>query len=138
MTKKMKRFVLVIFSAAALVPALSTAVLADPAETFLKGCEKEIKTYCSEVTPGEGRLIACIYAHEDKISGKCEYAVYDAAVQLERAVAALSYVASSCDKDIDTFCADVPVGEGRVEECLSSNKDKVSEDCREALRQVGM
>jgi hypothetical protein len=28
-------------------------------------CEPEIKAYCSQVTLGEGRLLACFYAHED-------------------------------------------------------------------------
>ena len=33
------------------------------------GCETEIKDYCSQVTMGEGRMLACFYAHEDKLSG---------------------------------------------------------------------
>ena len=39
-------------------------------ETVAKGCEKELTTYCSEVTLGEGRVLACLYAHNDKLSGK--------------------------------------------------------------------
>ena len=53
-------------------------------ETVANGCKVEIETYCSQVTPGEGRILACLYAHEDKLSAKCEYALYDAAAQLER------------------------------------------------------
>ena len=48
-----------------------------------KGCEAAITTTCKDVTPGEGRILACLYAHGDKLSGKCEYALYDAAIQLE-------------------------------------------------------
>ena len=59
-------------------------------ETVAKGCEKEFKMYCKDVTPGEGRGLACLYAHEDKLSGQCEYALYDAAAQLERALTALT------------------------------------------------
>ena len=33
----------------------------------LKGCSKEIETYCSSVTPGGGRLVSCARAHEDKL-----------------------------------------------------------------------
>ena len=48
-------------------------------ESVARGCEKELTSYCSNVTPGEGRILACMYAHEDKLSGMCEYALYDAA-----------------------------------------------------------
>ena len=61
-------------------------------ETIANGCKAEIENYCRQVTPGQGRILACLYAYQDKLSGKCEFALYDAAVQLERAVAALSYV----------------------------------------------
>ena len=94
----------------------------DLVESVAKGCEQELKTYCSDVTPGQGRILACLYARGDKLSGSCEYALYDAAVQLERFVAALTYVASECDADIDTHCAGVAIGEGRVVECLKKSE----------------
>ena len=34
-----------------------------------RSCAKEIKKYCSTVTPGEGRVIYCMQAHEDKLPG---------------------------------------------------------------------
>ena len=43
--------------------------------------EAELETYCKDVTPGDGRILACLYAHGDKLSGQCEYALYDAAEQ---------------------------------------------------------
>jgi hypothetical protein len=45
-----------------------------------------------------------LYAHGDKISGQCEYALYDAAVQLERFVAALTYVTNECEDDLEQYC----------------------------------
>lgn len=47
-------------------------------------CRAEIKTYCKDVTPGEARILACLYAHEDKLPGRCRYAFYKASYQLER------------------------------------------------------
>jgi hypothetical protein len=90
------------------------------------------------VTPGDGRILACLYAHEDKLSGKCEYALFDAAAQLERAISALSYVASECGDDLDKYCADVPVGGGRLLDCLEKNDRNVSKRCKEALKDTGM
>jgi hypothetical protein len=108
----------------------------DLLETVVKGCEKELSGHCKSVTPGQGRLLACLYAYSDKLSGKCEYALYDAAVQLERAVAALTYVASECMDDLRAHCAEVPAGEGRLLNCLSENADKVSERCKTAIEDV--
>ncbi len=108
-------------------------------ESVATGCEKELKSYCSEVTPGEGRILACLYAHGDKISGQCEYALYDAAAQLERYVAALSYVVNECEDDLKQYCASVQAGEGRLAECLLvKNKDKISKRCSQAMKDVDL
>lgn len=107
-------------------------------DTVATGCQAEIESYCKSVTPGEGRMLACLYAHEDKLSGKCEFALYDAAVRLERAVSALSYVAKECEADLADHCAAVRAGEGRLMQCLEKNDAKVSARCKGALKDVGM
>jgi hypothetical protein len=107
-------------------------------ETVANGCKDELEKYCSNVTPGEGRVLACLFAYEDKLSGRCEYALYDAAVQLERAVAALSYTVNECSADLKQYCADVAAGEGRLLQCLQKNDDKVSKRCKRARKDVGL
>ncbi len=108
------------------------------AEQVAKGCDQEIKTYCKDVTPGEGRILACLYAHENKLSGQCEFALYDAAVQLERAVNALAYVANECREDLQTFCSGIQPGQGRLLQCLEKNSAKVSSRCKQALKDTGL
>ncbi len=107
-------------------------------ETVANGCKTEIETYCKAVTPGEGRVLACLYAFQDKLSGQCEYALYDAAARLERAVAALTYVAKECEADVAANCAGVKAGEGRLLQCLEKNDAKVSSRCKTALKDVGL
>lgn len=107
-------------------------------EAVANGCKTELDTYCKDVTPGEGRILACLYSRSDKLSGKCEYALYDAAAQLERAVAALSYVANECADDLDKFCQNVSAGEGRLLECIEKNDKKVSTRCKDGMKQVGL
>jgi hypothetical protein len=107
-------------------------------ETVANGCKTEIETYCKAVTPGEGRILACLYAYQDKLSGKCEYALYNAAVRLERAVAALTYVANECEADLAANCSGVKAGEGRLLQCLEKNDAKVSKRCKDALKDVGL
>ena len=109
----------------------------DIVKTVAEGCQKEIGTYCKNVTPGEGRVLACLYAHEDKLSGRCDYALYDAAAQLERAINALTYVANECDDDLEKFCANIEPGQGRLAECLKKNEAKVSGRCKQAFKDVG-
>ena len=117
------------------MPALGAE---DLVQTVLDGCKTELETYCKDVTPGDGRILACLYSRSDKLSGQCEYALYDAAVQLERAVAALSYVVNECKDDLNANCSGVAAGEGRLLKCLEENDSKVSGRCKQALKDVGM
>ena len=131
-----KRVVLLAVVSMFFVSVTSVWAADNVVETVAKGCEKELTSYCKDVTPGEGRILACLYAHSDKLTGQCEYALYDAAVQLERFVAALSYVANECDADLEKYCADIAVGEGRVLKCLDENSSKISARCTQALKDV--
>ncbi len=98
-----------------------------------KDCEKELTTYCKGVTPGEGRIIACLYAYEDKLSVRCEYALYDTVAQLERSLTALAYIAGECRDDLKTYCSDISPGQGRLLQCIDRNKAKISSRCKHAL-----
>ena len=114
------------------------SAMADPVKTFEEGCKVELDKYCAMVTPGDGRLLGCLFAYQDKLSNRCEYALYDAAAQLERAVAALTYVVNECGNDLDKFCSDVAPGEGRLEDCINKNIANVSKRCQQAMKDVGM
>jgi hypothetical protein len=132
---KLKKFVGIVLSLAFL-SVMPAAAAENLVQTVAEGCKVELTSYCKDVTPGEGRVLACLYAHGDKISGRCEYALYDAAVQLERAVSALAYVANECADDLDKNCSGVEAGEGRLLECLEKNSAKVSDRCKQAVQDV--
>lgn len=110
----------------------------DFVDNALAACETEIETYCSQVTQGEGRLLACFFAHEDKLSGECSWALYEAAGDLEQFVDAIAFLADQCGDDLLDYCGDVQAGEGRVGVCLIEHKEDVSEDCRSAIDEVGL
>lgn len=103
-----------------------------------EGCEKELGSFCKEVTPGEGRILACLYAYEDKLSGRCEYALYDASAQLQHAVTSLSYAANECKEDLKKHCTTVKAGEGRLAACLKKNEKELSTRCKTAMKDVGV
>lgn len=99
----------------------------------LESCEADLEQYCSQVTPGEGRLLYCVAAHEDKISGQCQYALFEAAVLLSELADAILYLAESCESEIDTLCADVAMGEGRVLACLEESNAELGAACAAVL-----
>jgi hypothetical protein len=107
-------------------------------DTFAEGCQLELTTFCKDVTPGEGRILACLYAFQDKITPRCEYALYDSVGQLDRTLTNLSYAVGECRDDLKSTCADIKPGEGRLLDCLSKNEAKISNRCNNALKDTGL
>ncbi|MCG3203240.1 MAG: hypothetical protein NFCOHLIN_03180 [Gammaproteobacteria bacterium] len=139
MKKSIQRNLINALGAGALVLAAHGVMAAENlADVVAEGCKVELESYCKAVTPGEGRVLACLYAHEDRLSGRCEYALYDAAAQLEHAIGALTYVANECKTDMQRHCADIQPGEGRLAMCLKNNEQQMSPRCQQAIKDVGL
>ena len=119
-----------------LFAASSNVFAQDLIADIQQGCNTEIKQYCSQVTLGEGRLLACFYAHEDKLSNQCIGVLYDAAEVLADAIGTLEDIAEDCGADIEKFCADVEFGDGRIAQCLQANAASLNEDCSEELAEL--
>ncbi len=102
-------------------------------DRLIDACEGDLQKYCSQVTPGDGRLLHCMAAHEDKISGQCEYAFYQTAALLEQLSVAIAYVAQECETEIQTLCRNVELGEGRILACLDEHPEEVGDSCKKAV-----
>jgi hypothetical protein len=100
---------------------------------LLEACATDLNKYCDQVTPGEGRLLHCVAAHQDKISGQCDYALYEAATILQELSEAIYYVATECADDIDKHCSDVAAGEGRILACLEEKESELADECKQSL-----
>jgi hypothetical protein len=124
------------FAAALMMAAPGAFALESIVQAVAEGCKTEIESYCSKVTPGEGRVVACLLAHQDKLSGRCDYVLYDGAAQLDRLLSAITYVASECRDDILKHCAKIPVGEGRVAQCLKKKEAQLTGRCKDAMKDV--
>ena len=107
-------------------------------DTLKKACNKELTTFCKGVPPGQGRILACLYAFEDRVSDKCIYALYDAELELKQAVAAVEFAATQCKDDLVKFCGNVQVGQGRGLACMQKNQAAASDGCKDALKQTGL
>jgi hypothetical protein len=110
----------------------------DAARDVAENCKVELDTYCKDVTPGGGRILACLQAYSDKLSDTCKASVQDAIRQIKALGAAVSFVGDECAADLQAFCKDVPAGEGRLMNCLDANDDRLSNRCRAALKDVGL
>lgn len=108
---------------------LATSTPPAQAQSVFDACETDIQSYCADVTPGNGRLTACMYAHEDKLSESCDAAVGEMADIIDVVFERLRYVKQQCGADIATLCSDVAIGQGRVFSCLHENRSSLSASC---------
>jgi hypothetical protein len=99
-------------------------------------CSEDIKKYCSNVTPGEGRVLHCMQAYEDKISPQCGYAEQEAALNLQMAVDRLKEAVVACNDEIAKFCGNIRPGQGRVAQCLIANRAAASGQCAGAIQKL--
>ena|ERR1700745_881387 len=85
-------------------------------------CAADIKSLCAGVTPGEGRLEACIKTHSGEASDGCRAALLkDAAIR------------NACAADIKQNCAGIPLGSGRLGACMKAHFANLSDACKKAL-----
>src|SRR5262249_27636087 len=95
-----------------------------PSSAMAQGgpCSSDIRSLCSGVQPGGGRIRACVKEHINELSEPCK--------------ARLSMVEEfdkACADDIKQNCAGVKPGRGRIIECLRGASGKLSDACKDAL-----
>jgi hypothetical protein len=112
------------------------AKLAANAAKLQSSCGDEIKNFCSTVTPGQGREVLCIEAHEDKLSPKCLFVMHEAANNLKSAGDNLKEATSACRGDVAKYCEQTKAGQGRLMQCLMTNKAAVSKACADSLQKL--
>ncbi|MGD9671474.1 MAG: cysteine rich repeat-containing protein [Hyphomicrobiaceae bacterium] len=96
----------------------------------MDACKSDLKAFCSQVTPGDGRLAMCALAHEDKLTDACFSAMFDFADGLDLALGNIGRALEVCESDIEKLCAGVEAGDGRIAQCLLDNKAEVSTPCK--------
>jgi hypothetical protein len=99
-------------------------------------CARDIKKFCKDVTPGEGRMVYCMQAHEDKISPKCTYELGEAAESVQATADLLKDGVIACKAEITGVCGKIQPGQGRIAACLIENKSTASKGCAEAIQKV--
>jgi hypothetical protein len=89
--------------------------VAAAAERIQSACRTELQNFCSTVTPGEGRLLLCMQAHEDKLGNQCQLALFEASRNIQQAARRVERVADACWSDIQTHCG----GGSSIVQCMN-------------------
>jgi hypothetical protein len=136
--KTLKHLAQTIFVGLALMltPITTGSAQETVADMVLNSCEKELPDYCSKVTPGRGRIVACLYAHSDKLTEQCSLALEIGVVQLNIILSAVSHVVGQCQNDLDNFCGELEIGSGQMYQCMSKNREKLEPKCKSAFLQA--
>lgn len=118
--------------------AFAASLAGTPAasQPVFEACGQDLERYCSDVEPGHGRLLACLYAREAVISDGCDAAIGDWADILDLFFERLRYVVQECGRDIRAQCGDVALGQGRVFTCLYDSRHALSDGCRAVVDDV--
>lgn len=102
-------------------------------QSLEKACGNDIKKFCRNVTPGQGRVIFCMQAYEDKISPKCAFELREAEVNIQTVTVQLQQATEACRADISKLCGTTQPGQGRISACLATQASAVSPGCAAAV-----
>jgi hypothetical protein len=105
----------------------------DYAAVLKSDCAAELANHCKDVADGEGRLLACLYSREDRLSERCASTVMMSLERLGVALGALANVTRACHDDALRLCQGKIAGNGNLVGCLSNSRAMVSTQCNATL-----
>jgi hypothetical protein len=103
------------------------ARIAGAVEQLRTACQEELRNFCSTVTPGEGRLLLCMQAHDDKIGKACELALLETSHNIGNAVRKMENFAQACWQDVQVLCSGTA---GSVTKCVIDKRASLSPRCQ--------
>ena len=119
-----------VFLAAGLLTFGHVASAQERVKGVLEACEGDIIKFCEGVTPGNGHIIACMYAYEDQITDECSVAIMDFGDAIDNLFFRARQTLAICAPDIMTHCDGVQIGGGRILSCLTEVSSELDDECR--------
>jgi hypothetical protein len=92
-------------------------------------CAETVTKYCSDVTPGGGRIMKCLSDHRDDQSMACRDWLQDQNKSLKE-------LNTSCTEEISRLCSFDAADSVRIYRCLEDNYIALKSDCRDKLREI--
>jgi hypothetical protein len=87
-----------------------------------QACGADIKQMCAEISPGDGRLKACVKEHFGQLSASCQTALISNVT-----------ITKACKADARQKCSGIQPGGGRIQTCMKDHFTELTEPCKEAL-----
>src|SRR5262245_19471920 len=100
-------------------------------ESIRGACAADIDKFCGNVSPGEGRVLLCMQAHDDQLAFRCQFALYRASRHLGRALNRVERIADACWSDIEAHCANAQ--STGVAKCVLDQGRSLSRACEKAV-----
>jgi hypothetical protein len=129
----------------ALASCMLIATFSDPtmgrASELIAACKVEIDASCSDVSEGQGRITACLFARNHKLSSDCKAAVARATNGVRESLLSMrgtygARVRNACRLDVRRLCSGVDSGTQFVLACLYSQSQNLSEPCMNVAKVV--
>ena len=92
-------------------------------------CGGDIERFCSDVTPGGGRLAACMDAYSDQLSRSCQFTLRRAANRVQQAV---ENITDSCMTAVQQQCGSAD----NVKQCLQQKNSSLPQPCQTIVAAV--
>jgi Golgi apparatus protein 1 len=95
-------------------------------------CSGDVQKFCGNVTRAEGRVLLCMYAHDDQLSHGCEMSLYRASRGLNQALYRVDRLADACWNEIQAQCGNAD----HVGQCIMDKAQSLSPPCQQAVARV--
>jgi cysteine rich repeat protein/PRC-barrel domain protein len=116
-----------------LLDRLSRSDLRDRLSTAIQrlegACGEDIEQFCSDVTPGGGRMASCMDAYSDQLSRSCSFALSRAADRIQQAV---EYFADTCMSAVQQQCGNAD----NMRQCLQQKNASLPHSCQTIIAAV--
>ena len=116
-----------------LLDRLSRSDLRDRLSTAIQrlegACGEDIEQFCSDVTPGGGRMASCMDAYSDQLSRSCSFALSRAADRIQQAV---EHFADTCMSAVQQQCGNAD----NMRQCLQQKNASLPHSCQTIIAAV--
>jgi sporulation protein YlmC with PRC-barrel domain len=103
--------------------------LSSAVERIRNACGDDIDRFCGDITPGSGRVAACVQAYSDQLSMRCRLTLRRTADRIEKAV---QNIADTCMSAVEQQCGDAD----DVRECVKQKASALPQSCQTVVAMV--
>ena len=103
--------------------------LSSAIERIEGACGDDIQRFCSDVTPGGGRIANCVRAYSDQLSQRCQFTLGRAVNRFQQAV---ENIADTCMTAVEKQCGDT----GNVRQCVQQKRSSLPQSCQTIIAAI--